>query len=190
MGSVGLFGGTFDPVHYGHIHLCLELQKACDLSQVWVAPTFVSPLRTEAPPIAFHHRMTMARLAFGSLPGFFVVDWDQKFPCYTIHLVKHALTLTDQLYLLLGEDCVESLSRWEQIDELIQIVPLRIGSRTHRVVSLEEPLKTVVAESLVPISPLDISASQIREKLKSKSYVRDLIPEVVLDYIQTHTLYS
>ena len=186
---VGLFGGTFDPVHHGHIHLCLELQQACQLSDIWVVPTSISPLRTHAPPIAFHHRLEMTQLAFQHLPFVHVMDWDQLAPCYTINIVKHALTLTEELYLLLGEDCLETLAQWHDIDTLLHLTKVCIGTRTHQKLHIPKKFKKIVEESLVCIPQLDISSSWIRKKLQSKAYVRHLVPQEVLDYIQTHNLY-
>jgi nicotinate-nucleotide adenylyltransferase len=196
---IGLYGGTFDPVHYGHINLALELKEKCDLSEVWFIPASKSPLRVKdsASPA---HRCHMVSLALESITGF-SVRTDEIFRdglSYTIDTVRTLLFQNPEnhFFLLLGEDVLFEFPLWKEYEELIKLIPLLIGCRRDLEIkkkivslSLNHTLKEAILKGLVETNLMDISASRVRERLKKKLYCGHLIPPKVLDYIYENQLY-
>ncbi len=195
MKKIGLLGGTFDPIHFGHIHLGISLQEAHQLDKIIICPAFSSPLKRTHPRDA-EHRLRMVELAIEDLPTWEVLDWEiqRKVPSYTIDTVRYLLSKElnpseDQLYLLLGEDLLPELTRWKEVDQLLELAKPLIGYRNFE----NKPFKNPLAEKLAPgatfTKVLEISASEIRERLKNKLYCEHFVPAKVLDYIKEHGLY-
>jgi nicotinate-nucleotide adenylyltransferase len=213
---VGILGGTFDPVHFGHLRLALEAAEACSLAQLRLIPAGTPPHRS--PPVApAWHRLQMARLAAGGSPGIRVDDREifKDRPCYTIEtLTELRAELGEQvpLALILGADAFLDLASWHRWRELFGLAHIVVaerpgfdvdGGRHAMADSLWEEyaarrrpdpaaVRATPSGAIVRIgiTALDISASGIRARLASGLSVRYLLPDVVLDYIQTANLYS
>src|SRR5689334_19983851 len=104
----GIFGGTFDPVHLGHINLAIALKEQCFLDEVLFIPTGLSPFKEAAPPtVSYEHRLEMLKLAIAPIQGLRVIDdeLNRKIPSYTIDIVrKLSQENHGQLHLLLSDD--------------------------------------------------------------------------------------
>src|SRR5436853_4449646 len=135
---IGLFGGTFDPIHFGHLNLAFELMEKRGLDQVWFIPTQINPFKMEVPPTSMEHRLTMVQLAIRDIPQFHLKDLEKKRPppSYTIHtlqafIAEEAYSPTpNQFYLLLGEDSLPGFFQWHLPEEIVKLVPLLIGLRS------------------------------------------------------------
>lgn len=209
---IGIFGGTFDPIHFGHLRLAEEMALALELSRVLFIPAGQPPHR-EAPRIAATHRLDMVRLATAGNP-FFAVDArevQRPQPSYTVDTLTslRAEMGPDQpLWLLLGADAFLGLAswhHWQQLFELANIaVVTRPGARLLQPDTLQEPLKSEVLKRQAAdhstagpsgsvwfqrMTPLEISATAIRDTLSRQGSVRYLLPDAVLDYIYEHQLY-
>ena len=131
--KAGILGGSFDPVHFGHLNLAISLMESCALDEVLFIPTRLSPFKENAPPrVSSEHRLAMLKIALVPLKKFRIIDWELEGqgPAYTIDTVRklsqdHSLGL----HLLLGEDHLKSFDRWKEVEELIQLAPPLIGSR-------------------------------------------------------------
>lgn len=188
---IGLFGGTFDPPHNGHIHLILSLMQSHHLDRVLIVPALFNPLK---PPIAsVEHRLAMAHLAFDALPGCTVLDIEMRRPgpSYTIDTVNRLMEhdkefATAQRFLLLGADAADSLPQWRQIDQLLRLVRPLIAARGEQPKGLIEE----AVQGWTQTGLLDISSTDIRSRIHQGLYVDHLVPERVMKYIRESKLYS
>jgi len=214
--AVGILGGRFDPIHYGHLRLAQEAAEALQLREVRFIPSGTPPHRgpTEA---SAADRVAMLRLAIADNPLFTVDECElrRKGPGYTVDTlteIRHAVGAARPLALLLGADAFVDLatwSRWTQLFELAHLVvahrpgypveswQARMGpelARQYRDRHLDQPLAVHEAPAgaivVLPIAELDISASRLRLAVRSGRSLRYLLPDSVLDYIQAHGLYS
>lgn len=172
----GFLGGSFDPIHLGHLNLAISLKEAAGLDHVIICPAWVSPFKEGKKMASPEHRLNMCRLAIEGLKGFEVLDYEIKKggPSYTIDTIKY---LNRPLRLLLGDDQLEAFSRWKEADLLKQLAPPLVGSRLKK-------------EGENPIPIMEISSTLIRERLKSGLPCVHLVPYKVLDYIFKNDLYS
>ena len=180
---IGLFGGTFDPPHNGHINLILSLFEAHHLDRVLVVPAQSNPLK---PSVASSQdRLAMAHLAFDAVPGCTVLDVEvlRPGPSYAIDTVRWLLDHdTDfakaERYLLLGADAAASLPQWRQGDQLLTLVHPLIAARS----GFEGPQE--------PMALLDISSTDLRSRIRQRLYVDHLVPERVMAYVRKVQLYT
>ena len=209
--AVGVFGGTFDPIHYGHLRSALELVERLQLRQLRLMPCAVPPHR-DAPTCDARHRAAMVELAVAGEP---------RLACDSRELARAGTSYTiDSLAELrseLGEDCSLSLvmgcdavleittwHRWQELLDRAHVVviarpgwqlpdsgPVAQWLRKHRPLDASElhrrPCGSILVEEL---RPLAISSTEIRELLAAGRSARYLLPQVVLEYIQAHNLYQ
>jgi nicotinate-nucleotide adenylyltransferase len=194
--KVGILGGSFDPVHFGHLNLAICLMESCSLEEVLFVPTSLSPFKENAPPIiSAEHRLAMLKIAIAPLKKFSIVESEiyQKGPAYTIDTVrKISKDFSLQLHLLIGEDHLESLHHWKEIDELMRLAPPLVGTREihGKTPSLSMIEQKTFKLQMVKIPLLDISSTAIRQRLSQKKYCGHLVPAGVLAYIQNNHLYN
>jgi nicotinate-nucleotide adenylyltransferase len=189
--TVGILGGSFDPVHFGHLNLAISLMESCLLDEVFFIPANVSPFKECAPPVASsEHRLAMLKLAISALKECRIIDWqlEKEAPSYMIDTVRR---LTEdpslKLHLLLGEDHSASFHKWKQADELVRLASPLIGARS----SLAQSLPDVIFKAQrVEIPVLEISSTVIRSRLDQKKHCEHLVPASVLDYIRQYDLYT
>lgn len=212
MPPIGIFGGTFDPIHFGHLRLAEEMAAALGLSRVLFMPAGQPPHR-EAPRIAATHRLEMVRRAIADNP-FFAVDAREVQRAQPSYTVESLTSLRDELgpdqpiWLLLGADAFLGLASWHQWQRLFGLaniaVVTRPGAQSLQPDDMQEPLKSEVLNRQVAdhtaagpagsvwlqhMTPLEISATAIRETLGRQGSVRYLLPDTVLNYIYEHQLY-
>jgi len=204
---IGVFGGTFDPVHYGHLRAVIEVGEIFNLDHVRLIPNLTPPHRGEpsAPP---KRRLEMLRLATQNLSGV-VLDTrelDREGPSYMVDTLR---SLCDDcagqsLLLCIGVDAFNGLSGWHRWTELFDHAHLVVMTRpgylnqlqngflSARHVFEQAELRRHKAGKLwfQPITELDISASAIRTLIAEKRDPRFLLPDAVLDYIHRHHLYQ
>ncbi len=210
---LGLFGGTFDPVHYGHLRLAEEARVKLGLEQVLWLPSG-RPAHRDAPACAAQHRLEMVRLAIEGNPGFALdaAEVQAAAPSYTVTSLERLRSLhgpTKPLVLLLGADAFAGLSAWHRWQELFALAHLAVASRPGhpieprllptalehefraRLAQEPEALDQAPAGEILPftITSLDISATSIRKALDTNASARYLLPDPVLDYIARHRLY-
>lgn len=193
---IGLFGGSFDPVHMGHLHLALSLFEIHGLKEVWFIPAQVNPFKQNDLPRPFEDRAAMLSLALQDLPMFRVeeIERDLPAPSYTIDTVRALLKEHPQEHfaLLLGEDAVASLPQWKNVHELLDLVPLLVGSRVQKlspVFPADPPILRAIQAGWTPLPCLEISATELRKRFHLGLYCRHLVPGRVVDYIYKNGLY-
>lgn len=200
--KIGIYGGSFDPVHIGHINLAIEIAEAHNLDEVWFCPAAINPLkqqRTAAGPAA---RLEMLHLATADIPNFKVIDIELQRPppSYTIDTLRHLLAQPPtalpafQLYLIFGADAIPHFHQWHQAEEIVKLVPLLIGQRSHdsidKAVKGSPEILQAMQKGLTPTRILDVSSTEIRKRLPKHLYCGHLLHAKVLDYISANHLYS
>ncbi len=194
--KIGLFGGSFDPIHFGHLHLAIRIMEEVHLDQVLFCPAFTSPFKKEAPPLPATHRLNMVKLAIQEIPQFAILDQElNRGECsYTIDTVRWLLASHPQiqLHLLLGEDMLEGFSQWKEFEELAKLAPPWIGTR--RGICSSKGYSSAVykmwEKGRVQIPSIEISSTEIRERIKKKLYCGHLLPQSVMRYILKNNLYT
>ena len=206
---IGIFGGTFDPVHIGHLRSALEVAEFMALDQLRLIPSARPPHR-EAPQVSAHHRLAMVELAVAGLPPLCVDDRELRRdkPSYsidTLESLRGELAADDQLYLILGWDAFCGLPSWHRWDELLEHCHILVLQRPDADSEAPETLRNLLAArsvsdpltlegpagqiSFIWQTPLAVSATQIRTLLASGKSARFLVPDAVLTYIHAHGLY-
>lgn len=193
---VGIYGGTFNPIHFGHLHLALEMMERRHLHGIWFCPARINPLRLDQELVSSEHRMKMVELAIAEIRQFRALDIDcrREGPSYTIDTLRELAA--SHLYhwrLLLGSDAVETFSRWREPEAIVRLAPPLVGQRT-RQVAVGEPsgtaeVVTALEAGRVPMPVMEISSTMVRERLRQGLYCGHLVPAKVLDYIYKHHLY-
>ncbi|MFN0065209.1 MAG: nicotinate (nicotinamide) nucleotide adenylyltransferase [Chlamydiales bacterium] len=190
--EVGIFGGTFDPVHFGHINIALELKERCQIDEVLIIPTSCSPFRMGESLVAPEHRLQMVRLAFEKIPGFSVLEIEIKKnpPNYTIDTVRDILSHeTRNCALMLADDTLQHLPQWKEYKNLLSLLPIVVGRRNTVEPFLPQDIKEKIEKTTFSTSVMEISGTKIRERMRKKLYCGHLVPAKVLDYIYENQLY-
>jgi nicotinate-nucleotide adenylyltransferase len=207
---VGVFGGTFNPVHYGHLRSALELVERLQLEQLRLMPS-ASPPHRDAPECSAERRAAMVELAVTGEPRLVCDAREMQRPgkSYTIDSLielRGELGAQQGLCMVLGCDAVQDIATWHRWQELLDwahiVIIARPGWQLPRAGKLAQWLKAHQLESpellrqrpcggivIEELRPLAISSTEIRDLLASGRSARYLMPQSVLDYIQTHTLY-
>lgn len=200
--KIGFFGGTFDPVHFGHINVVIEAKERLALDEVWFCPTSISPHKEDTPPIEAHHRFEMLRLALENIPFCKVIDdeLNEKKPPFTFETLKKCAQkyglLTQNFTLILSQDLLPRLGQWYKANELIEQYTLFIAQRAQFELHSEKTIPGLskenfekVIKSQEPVRLLEISSQNVRQRLKKKLYCGHLCPLKVIDYIYQFNLY-
>ncbi|HEY6898693.1 MAG TPA: nicotinate-nucleotide adenylyltransferase [Rhodocyclaceae bacterium] len=213
-GPLGLLGGTFDPIHCGHLRLAEEAVESLDLAALRLIPAGSPPHRSQ-PQTAAEHRLAMVRLAAAGNPRLLVDDAEVRAagPSYTVltlERLRAEFGPQRPLVLLLGADAFLGLTTWHRWEELFGLAHIAVATRPSHVLETAYMTPTLAAVfnarcrrdaaalaaapagSILPfgITPLDISATAIRAALGTGRSARYLLPDSVLDYIDHHHLYS
>ncbi|MBT4513427.1 MAG: nicotinate-nucleotide adenylyltransferase [Chloroflexi bacterium] len=197
--KIGLLGGTFDPIHNGHLTIAEEARKKLELDKVVFIPARHPWLKADRDITDSQHRLAMVRLATASNPHFEVstAELARPGPTYTIDTVEAFKTESgslDDIYFIAGSDAITDLPRWkdpERVVALCQIVGIgRPGAPDIDIEALK-PLIHGVSDCLRPVDipPIDISSTAIRERVKAGLSIRDMVPPEVEDYVVEHGLY-
>ena len=182
--KIGIYGGSFDPIHHGHLILAREAREALDLEKIILVPAAVSPLKRRAAAASGDMRLKMLRAAIEGEEGFTIDDCELRRPppSWTIDTVLEiGKRETDsEIYLLIGEDNVASLDRWRRFDDLKEMVRFVVLDRTDS--QMQRNYQVVRRK-------IDISATDIRKRVARGQSIRYLVPPAVEEIIQREKLY-
>lgn len=189
--STVIFGGSFDPVHNGHIDIIRQLAARFD--RVIVIPTYISPFKLQGGAADGSHRLKMLRMAIGNIRGIELSEYElrQGGCSYTIDTVR-ALDLNDDVWLAIGSEGVSTLHLWKEMDELRTLVGFYVIERPQFVVGLdmvEQRRKQGYRIKVADFVGLDISSSQIRVA-NAFDRISGLVPNDVASYIKINSLYD
>ncbi len=198
MERLGLLGGTFDPLHIGHLILASVAAEALALDAVWFVPAADPPHKQGRPVTPASHRVAMVALGIAGNPRFALsrIDVDRPGPHYSADMVALAQQQAPQatIFFLLGSDSLADLPTWHRPDLLLarcQLAVYRRPSAPVDMMALEARLPGLTGHVIWIDGPgVNLSASAIRERLQSGHSIRYLVPETVRTYIDTHHLYA
>jgi nicotinate-nucleotide adenylyltransferase len=193
---IGLFGGSFDPVHHGHLLLAQDALEQLRLDRLFFIPAAINPHKLDAAPQASPRlRLEMLREATRMQPLFSIdtLELEREGPSFTIDTVDafRSRFAGAQIFLLLGEDNLPKLHSWHQLERLRQLVSfVSFGRRAHApeaAAPAAAPDKDLRLERLV--RKIDISSTEIRARVAKGLPIQYLVPESVRLLIQSHALY-
>ena len=197
--DIGVLGGTFDPIHIGHLTIAEAVRSRLNLAEILFVPAGVPWLKTDRPISAVEHRVEMVRLAIADKPYFKLSEVDVKRagPSYTVDTIADLQGQTgseDELFLILGWDSLVELPEWHEPSRLITMCRLvvvpRPGYPRPKLKSLEASIPGISQRAILMDGPeIDISALNIRERVAKGLSVHHLVPEPVNRYIKEHGLY-
>lgn len=214
MATIGLLGGTFNPIHFGHLRMAQELSSALSLHEIRFIPSANPPHKT-APKVSAEHRAAMVRLAVSNNP-YFSLDTRElvrdgaSYTMDTLISLREELGNDTSLVLLMGSDAFTKFNTWHRWDEIIGLCHIALVQRPQSANLQSTPLAKVLDTflqnhytengddlSTTPagfvtmqhITPLDISSTMIRACIQNQGSARYLLPDCVIDYITQNKLY-
>lgn len=190
---VGLMGGTFDPIHLGHLIAAEQVREQMGLDQVWFLPAPIPPHKPNRSITDAIHRLNMVELAIENHPHFHVsrVEFEREGRSYTIDTMRalNERYPEHRFFFIVGADMVQDLPNWHQIEQLMKCVTFigldRPGYERPR---LEGALARRVTYVTMPL--IDIAATEVRERIRAGQSIRYLVPDRVRYYIEEHRLYG
>ena len=198
---IGILGGSFDPVHYGHLLLAECCREDCQLDQVWFVPTAISPHKLLLAPAPAKARIAMLELVAGGSQEFVVCQLEAlrggiSYTVDTLEMIAKQQPEAD-LFFLMGADTLQDLPRWRQPARICQLalpVVIRRGDQAEPDWELMQGFvpqdRLMQARQLqVQMPGVDLSSSEIRRRLAAGLSIRYQTPRAVEKYIQTHGLY-
>jgi nicotinate-nucleotide adenylyltransferase len=198
--NIGVLGGTFDPVHTGHVLVAEEAKARLKLAEVLFVPAGLPWLRGDSPVAAAEHRVHMVRLAIDDKPYFKLstIEVERSGPSYavdTIAELKGQLGAGDELFFILGWGSLAELPEWREPSRLITMCRLvtvpRVGFPAPDLDSLEASIPGLADRVILLDEPrVDISASEIRGRVSRGLPIDHLVPEPVERYIREQGLYT
>lgn len=208
--AIGFLGGTFDPIHFGHLRPALEISEALSLRQLFIMPNHIAPHKSASHASATQ-RSEMVRLAIQHQPGISLDtrELNRTAPSYTIDTLKElkAIYPTTPLCFIMGMDSLISFDTWFRWQEILNYCHLVISQRPQWNGQLNSVIQEVVDRCTTTdrqelhnlqagriyfqhTRQFDISSTDIRQLLKENSSIDYLLPEAVHDYIKQHRLYK
>ena len=197
--KIGVIGGTFDPIHNGHLIIAEETRARLNLAEVLFVPTGQPWLKAKGPVATAEHRLEMVRLAIADRAYFKLstVEIDRPGPSYTIDTIaelQSQLGAGAELFFILGWDSLAELPQWHEPSRLIEMCYLvavpRPGYSRPKLKALKAAIPGISQRVMLLDKPeVDVSATVIRERVAQGLSVRHLVPEPVNRYIKQHGLY-
>ncbi|QLH43729.1 MAG: nicotinate-nucleotide adenylyltransferase [Coxiellaceae bacterium] len=206
---IGILGGTFDPIHLGHLQLAKTVYTQLLLAEVRLLPCY-APVHRAIPSASAQDRLAMVQIAVQNQPGLSVDDREirRQGPSYmfdTLQSLRHELG-NQPLALIMAADAFESFSRWHRWQEIPELAHLIITNREQEILTSDPNLQTLLRQRQVTnnedlqtapagkiicshISPLAISATDIRQRIAKGKSAKDMLPAGVWEYICLHQLY-
>ena len=195
----GIFGGSFNPIHNGHVSLARQLREKAGLDEVWLMVSPQNPLKQAADLLDDEKRLTMARLALDNEPGIIASDYEMHLPkpSYTWHTLQ-ALSKDypdREFVLLMGGDNWALFDRWYHYEDILRnyqivIYPRRTAHGVRNDVQLPGNYTSFLTPCVIEAELLDISSTEIRQRIKAGKGIHRMVPKAVADYIRKEELYA
>lgn len=196
--KIGVYGGSFNPVHYGHLIAASEAKLLAKLDEVWFVPCAVHPFGKKM--ISFEHRVAMLKLALRPYTHFKLITVERRLAKrygknYSIDTMRYLASTYQEhaLYFIIGSKLLPQLPRWKGYDMLkkeVRFVVVPINNKAHLEGEAARVFSELNAIYLKNATTTSISASLVRKRLASGLEVAHLLPEKVLRYIRRHALYG
>ncbi|MCI0335562.1 MAG: nicotinate-nucleotide adenylyltransferase [Planctomycetes bacterium] len=204
---LGIFGGSFDPVHNGHLALARACQEQAALDEVWFTPTAIQPLKHDGPHATDVQRVEMLHLAIESDPSepgrprprsswrVCTLEIDRGGYSYTVDTLRqiHVELPGAELFFMIGADAMRDIPRWKEPDEIFRLAtPLlvrRAGEPEPNIAIIASLCSATYQPRLVEMRAIDASSSEIRRRVAAGEPIDDFVPAPVAEYIALHALY-
>lgn len=196
---IGFFGGTFDPPHNGHLAIAQKAIEALGLEEVNFAPSRFPPHKIDNNLSPIADRVEMTRLAIQGNPRLLMsyIDVDREGPTYSvdaIRILREGWHKSTEIYFLMGMDSLANILTWHQPEVLIQLCKLAVFARTGfsaPMDELEQKLPGLRQRTVFVNAPaLQVSATEIQRRVKAGEPIKELVPELVAQYIAASGLYK
>ncbi|SHJ10104.1 nicotinate-nucleotide adenylyltransferase [Malonomonas rubra DSM 5091] len=211
--KIGILGGTFNPIHNGHLHIAEEVLRCCGLDQVWFMPTCRPPHKQLADEVSFADRLAMVEAAVAETPHFFASDLEGQRggTSYSVETLQQLCQQypEHQFYFIMGLDSFQDIGSWKEYQKIFSLAHLIVTARPGFSGSLRELLPVDIANcfcydaesenlrhrdgfSIISITHTcrDVSSTDVRQKLIDGRDVDAFIPPAVNEYIRRHGLYQ
>jgi nicotinate-nucleotide adenylyltransferase len=191
MSKVGIFGGTFDPIHNGHLITAQSVRELRKLDKILFIPSFISPHKADINSAKPEHRLEMIKLATESINFFDYDDYEitKGGVSYTVDTMREFKKRYDYLEFIIGYDNIFEFHTWKEPDELMKLAKIIVLKRkSSHPFTLED--KYVKSAIFVETRGIEISATDIRQRVKNNKPIHFLVPEKVKEYIYNFNLYG
>lgn len=210
---VGLLGGTFNPIHNGHLHIASEVQKSCALDEVWFIPTWRPPHKEVAAEVSFAHRLAMVEAAVAQMPAFKACDIEGRrggtsFSVDTLEQLRRACP-QHEFYFIMGLDSFREISLWRDYQRLFELAHIVVTARPGFSGDVRQLLPVAIADrfcydsasknlqydkgfSVIVVDHTSHAASstRIRQWVAHHRSIEGSVPPAVASYIDDHQLYQ
>lgn len=187
--KTGLFGGTFDPIHLGHLITAQSVLLERKLEQIIFMPCFISPHKTEIGASLPQHRINMVKLAIEGYSSFSFSDYEinKEDISYTIDTIIYLRQFYDEIELIIGYDSLLNFETWKEPDKILDLAKVLVMKRNS---NSGRPNRFFGNVQFVDTPVIDISSTEIRQKIRNNLPVNFLLPDNVYKYITENNLYK
>ena len=194
MERFGIYGGTFNPIHNGHLHLIRAASAQLSFDRLLVVPANIPPHKAAVDLASNRDRLEMARLATAGMPGVWVSDIELRArgKSYTVLTLERLRALFPEcsFTLLMGADMLESFDRWHRWQDILKLADIAAFARNEGEEALLERKAALIGRArVVRVEPLPLSSTLVREKVRRGEDISGLVPEPVAAYIYEKGLY-
>ncbi|MDH3268489.1 MAG: nicotinate-nucleotide adenylyltransferase [Ignavibacteria bacterium] len=190
MSKVGIFGGTFDPIHLGHLITAQSVREIRNLEKIIFIPAFISPHKSDAKTSSAEDRLNMIKLAVDGIPFFDYSDMEieKGGVSFTIDTLRELKNTYEELEFIIGYDNIFSFHTWKDPDEIMKLAKIIVLKRKS---SHPPQFKNKYYHQAVFVQTrgIEISATDLRERVKNGLPINFLVPPTVMEYINKHNLY-
>lgn len=191
MKAIGFFGGSFDPIHLGHLITTRSVYEQRNLEKVIFVPNNISPLKTDLTPTSAYHRMNMLKLAIESFPYFEYFDYElnKSGVSYTYDTLLELKKSYPRIELIIGYDNLLVFDKWHLPEKILELATLIVMKRS---TDVDATTKNKFFESAIIINTttIEISSTEIRKRVKDGLSIEYLVPKSVKEYISKNGLYK
>lgn len=191
MKKIGIFGGSFDPIHLGHLITAQRILEIRKLDKIFFIPAFISPHKIDYDYSAPEHRYNMIELAISSQSYFEVSDIEinKSIVSYTFNTVLEFSKMYESLELIIGFDNLIKFDQWYKPDEILELADLIVMKRSYNK-EIKNPNKYFESAEFIDTPTLDISGTEIRKRISQNLPIDYYVPEAVKIYITENKLYK
>jgi nicotinate-nucleotide adenylyltransferase len=188
--AVGIYGGSFDPIHFGHLITTQSVFEKRGLDKILFIPSHISPLKQDICATDDYHRFKMAELALSPFPFFEVSDFEIKKNdvSYTIDSLRYFKNFYDEIELIIGFDNLAVFDKWQNPDEIFEIAKVIVMMR--HMDNIQTGRNKYFEKAILIDTPnIEISSTDIRSRIKENLPIDYLVPTAVKEYISKNNLY-
>ena len=200
--TLGVLGGTFDPIHHGHLAAASAAQQFLDLDSIVLVPSRIPPHRQDPVGASAEQRYEMAALAAAERPGWSAsrIEIDREGPSYTYDTLVELRKGSQgtQLFFILGADAFAEIATWFRFPDVLDLANFVVVSRPGITLdslrdrvppAFEKPTSAPTRVILVEANTPNVSSTDVRRRIRAGERLSGLVPDAVADYIQVHRLY-